>query len=87
LKRRRILIEFHGGVSLTFFSDIKFHFPHNIVSVPLNTFDLSFLVGASMQFYMNKRLDAEVSADYSLTLNKDMVMGVVHPSVGIGWQF
>lgn len=87
LNKRRIMLEFHGGVGLTYFSDIKFHFPHNIVSAPLNTFDLSFLVGASMQFYMNKRLYAEVSADYSLTLNKDMVMGVAHPSVGIGWQF
>jgi len=85
--RRRVVLEVHGGVGLAYFNNIMFHFPHNIDSEPLNTLSPSFGAGGGFQFYLNKRLYAETAADYVLVVNKDMVLGTMQPSVGIGWQF
>ncbi|MBR6296188.1 MAG: hypothetical protein IKR40_06910 [Treponema sp.] len=85
--RRRIFLEPHIGAGLTVFSDIKFHFPHDIESPPLDTYCFSLDAGFTAQYYFNKRLYVEASLDYTLALNSDMMLGGISPSVGVGWQF
>ena len=86
-KKRSFFLEFHGGAGLTYFHNVKFHFPHGIESKPLNTISLSYDGGLAAMFYINKRLFAEIGGDYIYTQNKDMPMGEVLPYAGIGWQF
>lgn len=85
--RRRLFIELHGGAGLTCFNNIQFHYPHNVHSDLLNTCSFSFDAGGSLLLFLNKRIYAEASADYILTKNKDMLLGFLMPSAGIGWQF
>jgi len=85
--KRRLFLELHGGVGVTYFNNIVFHFAHNISSDALNTLSLSFDAGLSGQIYINKRLYTEIAVDYVLTTNKDMILGMLMPSAGIGWQF
>ena len=87
LFRRRVIAEVHGGAGLSYFHNMKFHFAHGIDSPAFNSVSLSFDAGLSAQIYINKRLYTEFGADYVLTANKDMVLGMLLPSVGIGWQF
>lgn len=86
-KKRRWFWEVHGGAGLTYFHNVKFHFPHDIVSKQLNTLSLSYDVGTSFMFYPTKRLFVEAGGDYVFTQNKDMPMGEALPYAGIGWQF
>jgi len=85
--KRRLFLELHGGAGLTYFNNIIFHFENNINSPALNTLSLSYDAGFSCQFYFNKRFYTEISLDYVLTTNKDMILGMLMPSAGIGWQF
>lgn len=85
--RRHVMAELHGGVGVTYFNNFQFHFPHNINSEPLNTLSMSFDAGATAQLYINKRLYTELTADYIITVNSDMLLGILSPSIGIGWQF
>lgn len=85
--RRRLFFELHGGAGLTYFNNILFHFSHDIDSEELNTLCLSFDVGLAVQYYMNKRFYLEAGADYNLTINSDMNLGMLMPSLGVGWQF
>lgn len=86
-KKRHFFWEFHGGAGLTYFHNIKFHFPHDIESEQLNTVSLSFDGGSSFMWFPNKRLYVEAGADYIYTQNSDMNMGEILPVLGIGWQF
>lgn len=83
---RRIILELHAGAGITCFNFV-FHYQHDIESVPLNTVSLSFDAGIGSQIFFNRRLFMEAGADYIFTLNKDMIMGSLQPSVAIGWQF
>ena len=85
--KRHLFLELHGGVGVTYFNNILFHFEHNITSPALNTLSLSYDAGFAAQIYLNKRLYIEIAVDYSFTTNKDMILGMLMPSVGIGWQF
>lgn len=85
--KRHLFLELHGGVGVTYFNNILFHFEHNITSPALNTLSLSYDAGFAAQIYFNKRLYIEIAVDYSFTTNKDMILGMLMPSVGIGWQF
>lgn len=80
-------IEGHAGAGVTYFHNVKFHFPHDIVSKQLNTLSWSFDGGASVMFYLNKRLYIEAGGDFVFTQNKDMPMLEALPYAGIGWQF
>lgn len=89
-KRRRFFFEVHGGAGFTYFNNIVYHFPHNIDSDALNTLSLSFDGGGAIQFYpvkAVKRLYFELACDYVYTQNKDITLGMLMPSAGIGWQF
>ena len=86
-KKRHLFWEFHGGAGLTYFHNIKFHFPHDIESEQLNTVSLSFDGGSSLMWFPNKRLYVEAGADYIYTRNSDMNMWEILPVLGIGWQF
>ena len=85
--RRRVIFEIHGGAGLAYFNNIIFHFPNDIKSTPLNTLSLSFDAGLSTQIYINKRIYSEIGLDYVFTMNNDMMLGTLLPSLGIGWQF
>ena len=85
--KKRLIAELHGGAGIGYFTNIVFHFPRNINSEPLNTFSLSFCAGFSSQFYINKRLYSAFALDYIFTMNKDMSLGMLEPSLSIGWQF
>ncbi len=87
LFRRRVMFELHGGPGGAYFNNIVFHFPYNIDSAPLNTISLSFDAGLSAQIYINKRLYSELGCDYVLTKNSDILVGMVMPYAGVGWQF
>lgn len=86
-RRHALTLEVHGGVGVTFFNDMQFHFPHNIDSEKLNSINLSFDVGGAVQVYITSRLYAEVGVDFVMAFMSDMQFGVLHPSVCIGWQF
>ena len=86
-KHRIFFLEGHGGVGLTYFHNVKFHFDHGIESVPLNTVSLSFDGGLAGIVYINKRLYIEAGGDFIYTKNKDMTMCSVLLYAGIGWQF
>lgn len=87
LFRRRLVLELHGGAGITYFNNIQYHFARGIDSEALNTINISFDAGASLQLYINKRLYTEMAADYVFTKNSDMILDVIIPSAGIGWQF
>ncbi len=87
LLKRRVWVELHGGAGFTYFHNVKFHFPHDIVSKQLNTLSPSYDIGTSFMFYPTKRLFVEAGGDYVFTQNKDMPMGEALPYAGIGWQF
>lgn len=84
---RRIILELHAGVGITYFSDFDFHYDHNVNSDPLNTVSLSVDAGLLIQFYFNRGLFAEIGADYILTMNQDLTMGIIQPTAAVGWQF
>ena len=85
--KRRLFVEFHAGAGFTHFNEIKFHFSHGIDSEFLNTFSFSAEGGVSALYYINTRLYAEAGLDYVYTVNDDMNVGMLVPSVGIGWPF
>lgn len=88
--RRHWYFELHAGGGVTYFNNMVFHFSHDIDSEPLNTLSLSFDAGANIMLYPFRKLKRfyfEGGADYILTLNEDMTMGTIQPSLGIGWQF
>lgn len=80
-------IELHGGGGVAMFNNTKFHFPHDINSVPLNSLDFSALAGVSGQIYFTNRLYAEVGADFVMPFMGDLLMGYVKPVAAVGWQF
>lgn len=84
---RRLITELHAGAGITYFNNYVFHYQHNIDSIPLNTVSLSFDAGIAIQIFFNRRLFTEISTDYVFTLNKDILMGNLQPSIAIGWQF
>lgn len=84
---RRLIAELHAGAGITYFNNYVFHYQHNIDSIPLNTVSLSFDAGIAIQIFFNRRLFTEISTDYVFTLNKDILMGNLQPSIAIGWQF
>lgn len=86
-KKRRLFLEVHVGAGVTYFHNVKFHFPHDIVSKQLNTLSLSYDAGTSFMFYPTKRLFVEAGGDFVFTQNKDMPMWEALPYAGIGWQF
>ncbi|MBQ9494405.1 MAG: hypothetical protein IJR50_02055 [Treponema sp.] len=85
--RRHVIFELHGGIGVAYFNHFVFHFAHNINTIRLNTVNLSFDAGISAQIYINKRLFVETTADYIIARNKDIQLGMLIPSVGMGWQF
>lgn len=88
VRRRHILnLELHGGAGVSFFNNFVYHFPHNIDSEPMNSIDLTFDGGASVQIYITQRLFLEPNCDFIMAMAPDMVMGFVQPSISVGWQF
>lgn len=85
--KRRLFFELHGGAGITYFNNIYFNFSSDINSEEYNSLSPSFDAGLSSQIYINKRFYTEISADYSITLNQSMNLGIIMPSLGIGWQF
>lgn len=86
-KRHFATLEAHGGVGGTYFCDYKFHFPHGIVTEPLNSLNFSFLVGGAFQVYVWRRLFVELNVDYVQSFVSDMKFGIAIPSLNVGWQF
>ncbi|MCR5218164.1 hypothetical protein [Treponema sp.] len=85
--KRKLYWEVHGGAGISYFNNIVFHFANNIDSEQLNTISPSFDAGLAVQFYINKRLYIEAAGDYVLTVNDGNLLGMVMPSLGLGWQF
>ena len=86
-QRHIITLELHAGAGFTFFNDFKFHFPHNIVTTPLNSLNISIDGGFAVQVYITNRLYTEIGADFIMAFISDMGFGMLEPQVSIGWQF
>lgn len=85
--KNRITLEAHGGAGVVFFNDVRFKFGHDIVTDPLNSIDLAFDAGGAVQVYVLKRLYVDICADYVQAFIPDMSLGMIVPSVSVGWQF
>lgn len=87
-KRRHCAnIEFRGGGGVTMLNNFVFHFPHDIESEAYNKMLYGFDVGFSGQWYISTRLFLDGSLDYLMTFGDDIMVGMIVPSVSIGWQF
>ena len=49
--------------------------------------NLSFDAGGAVSVFLTNRLYIEANVDFCITLISDMSMGVLRPSVLVGWQF
>ena len=87
MRKHFMTVEARGGIGMTSFANVLFHFPHGIDSEPLNSSNLSFDVGAGVQVYLMGRLFLELDADFVVALVPDMSLGMLVPSVSVGWQF
>lgn len=85
--KSRLTVEAHTGVGVTAFSNLSFHFEHDINSDPLNSVNLSINAGGAVQLYVVKRLYVDVCVDYVQAFMTDMALGMIVPSASIGWQF
>lgn len=85
--RHIVTLEVHAGGGLAMFNDTKFHFPHNISSEPLNSFDFCAIAGISGQVYFTNRLYAEIGADFVMPFIQSLPMGYIKPVAAVGWQF
>lgn len=85
--RKKMMLEVHGGLGGTLFNNFTFHFNHGIESETLNSLNPGFDAGAAVQFFITRRIFAEADADFIFSKEADMMMGMVVPSVQIGFQF
>lgn len=85
--RHAFTLELHGGASASYFNDVKFTFQKSIKSNPLNSLNIGFDAGGSVQIFINNRLYTELCADFVMAVCSDMVLGMIQPSISIGWQF
>lgn len=81
-----LTFEVHAGAGFTYFKDFVFKFPHDIVTEPLNSFNISAVAGGAVQMYISNRLFAEFNLDATYTLCSDMQMINVVPAINIGYQ-
>lgn len=86
-KKHLATLEIHSGGGASYFCDYKFYFPHEIVSEPLNSLNISFLLGGALQIYFWRRFFAELNFDYVQSFVSDMNFGMIVPSLSFGWQF
>ena len=67
--------------------DYKFIFPRGVESDPLNTLNIGVDVGIAGQIYVMPRLYIDINVDFVTAFSKDMILGIILPGVGVGWQF
>lgn len=79
-------LELRAGAGVEYFMNYQFFFEHGIESEVLNSLNLSFIAGCSMQWYLTSRLYIETSLDFSTSLITDMSFGVFKPGIMIGFQ-
>lgn len=82
---RRLIFDFHGGVGLLWFPDIKFTYPGGTESRTLNSCKLSVTAGAAADIYILRRLYIEVEIDVGYSFGN--MIPYIYPSASIGWQF
>lgn len=87
VRKQIMTLELHGGAGVEYFMNYMFHFSHDIDSEPLNSMNLSFDAGGAVSVFLTNRLYIEANVDFCITLISDMSMGVLRPSVLVGWQF
>ncbi len=87
VRRLKMTIEGRAGVGVTYFSDFKYYFPHDIITESLNSLAINMDLGAGVQIYFTKNLFINIDLDYLMTFAKDTIPGVFLPAVGAGWQF
>ncbi|MBP5401692.1 MAG: hypothetical protein J6Y36_00890 [Treponema sp.] len=80
-------LEAHVGAGVVQFMNYRYIFPGGIQSKPLNSINLSADIGVGGQIYVYKRMFVDINVDFVAGFGKDMVIGMVLPSVGAGWQF
>ena len=76
-----------GGIGITDFADFKYTYLNGYVTEPLNSINLSFNANLALQVYITSRLYAQAGCNFVVSLEKDMTLGFVAPSVSVGYQF
>ena len=87
MQRHLLTVEAHAGPGLSMFTGYKFDFGSDIYSYALNSGNFSILAGGALQYYITNRLYAEANIDYVNAFTIDMKLGILVPTLGVGWQF
>lgn len=85
-KRHVMTFDIHAGPGLTALIDTKLAFKKK-TSEPLKSINFSVDAGIAAQIYITRRLYAELNCDFIFPIMSDIQMGMLKPSVGVGWQF
>ncbi|MEE1165853.1 MAG: hypothetical protein UHP28_01695 [Treponema sp.] len=56
-------------------------------SDPLNSVNFSVNAEAAAHFYLTSRLFLEKNIEFISSFLRDMKIGIIQPSINIGWQF
>lgn len=84
----RLCMEIHGGAGGAGIFGTKFTNNYNGASSPgLNSFALAFGGGLGIQYHIWKHFYVEGSIDYIQANFKDMSVGALYPSAGVGVMF
>lgn len=87
-QRKHIMtLEAHAGAGIVYLKDFKFHFNHDIESEVLNSLNISADAGIAVQVFFTSRIFAELEANFIKAFVSDMSLGILMPSITIGWQF
>ncbi len=86
LIRNKMNLEFHAGGGVGMFHGLHYTFPNGNKTEPLKTWDPAFGGGAAVQYLFAKHFYAEVNVDYVHCLFNDMTLGVLNPSVLVGFK-
>lgn len=87
-RQRFLTFEFHAGPGIVDFWNYTFIFVPNIETEPFTGTYIGFDAGFSTQVYFTTRLYAEVNLDYEMAfMPKGSMLGMLVPSICVGWQF
>ena len=86
LIRNKINLEIHAGGGAGMFQDLHYTFPNGNKTEPLKTWNPAFGGGAALQYLFARHFYAEINVDYVHCLFNDMALGVLNPSVLVGFK-
>ncbi|ULQ59478.1 hypothetical protein K7I13_13535 [Brucepastera parasyntrophica] len=84
---KRLVLNVRAGGGVFAFLNMYFDFGGGLESEPLNTWFPTAGGGLSLQWFVFKRLYADLGVTYMHFFSKEMPSGYLLPVISVGWQF